>query len=536
MFSEDSFFRRHTVVSGILGFFVALILLVVVFLGWRIKGPHRSYKIDFVKTGQGEPGVLEVGVAQRDITPDLSLYDTYNDTDNNNKYDPKKETYNDVNKNGKFDPVWLAGFSSSRPAKGIHDPIDARAIAFRNNGLTIAMVTTDSIGIFQHHYIDIRKSLDPALKIDHVVFSSLHNHETPDTMGNWSGPLPAALWNFDHANMARVKRACKEAIEEAVRNLEPADVICAEAEANDGLIDDSRQPIVRDMKIRCARFIKHGTDGSLPTHTIGILVNWGNHPETLGGDNPLITADFSGYWRNGVERGVPDPNGELGLGGMCLYFQGMVGGLMTQLHTTVPHRDGINEYAEASYEKAEALGENLALLTLKALRSDEAWKSENARLAVAAKTIYIPMTGLFRYAIMLGVIHPGYFWLNKSRSEVDVVRIGDIEIITIPGEIYPEIVEGGIEAPEGQDFPIQPVEVPPLRGEMKGRMNMVFGLANDEIGYIIPKSQWDAVPPHAYKEKGQYGEENSGGPDVAPTVHHESLALLKRMHEALNVK
>jgi hypothetical protein len=535
MFSEDSFFCRHKIITGILSFFVLLILVAAVFVGWRMKGLHRSYRVDFVKTGEGEPGVLQVGVAKRDITPELSMYDTYNDADNDNKYKPDKDTYTDVNKNGKFDPVWMAGFSSSRPAKGVHDPLWARAIAFRNNGLTVAMVTCDTIGIFQDQVIDLRKMIDPSLKIDHVILSSQHNHETPDTMGNWSGPLPMP-WNFDKANMNRIKRACKDAIEEAVRGLEPADMICAEAEANDGLIDDSRQPIVRDMKIRCVRFIKHGSDGSLPTDTIATLVNWGNHPETLGGDNPLLTSDFSGYWRDGVERGVPEPNGELGIGGMCLYFQGMVGGLMTQLHTTVPHRNGVDKFADASYEKAQALGENLALLTLKALRGDKVWKSENPRLAVGAKTIFAPMEGLFRYAIMLGMIHPGFYLPNKARSEVDVARIGDLEILTVPGELYPEIAEGGIEAPAGQDFPIQPVEVPPLRGEMKGRMNMIFGLANDEIGYIIPKSQWDAVPPRAYKEKGQYGEENSGGPDVAPIVHHESLALLQRMHEALNLK
>ena len=33
---------------------------------------------------------------------------------------------------------------------------------------------------------------------------------------------------------------------------------------------------------------------------------------------------------------------------------------------------------------------------------------------------------------------------------------------------------------------------------MKGEYKFVFGLANDEIGYIIPKSEWDEVPPYLY--------------------------------------
>jgi hypothetical protein len=48
---------------------------------------------------------------------------------------------------------------------------------------------------------------------------------------------------------------------------------------------------------------------------------------------------------------------------------------------------------------------------------------------------------------------------------------------------------------------------------------MLIGLANDEVGYIIPKRQWDVVPPFCYKrKKPQYGEENSLGPDTAPVL------------------
>jgi len=44
-------------------------------------------------------------------------------------------------------------------------------------------------------------------------------------------------------------------------------------------------------------------------------------------------------------------------------------------------------------EKAEALGQNLAIKTVNALRSDKVWKNDNPRLAVGAKTIYGPTRG-----------------------------------------------------------------------------------------------------------------------------------------------
>jgi len=499
-----------------------------------MKGPDRSYRVslDLPAAGAPAPGVLEVGVAMRDITPDLSTYDTWVDANEDGRYrESDGDTWQDTNGNGKRDLVWIAGFNDNRPAKGVHDPLWARAIAFRNNGVTVVMVTIDSIGILHEKFITVRKSIDPALKIDHIMFSSTHNHEAPDTMGIWSNidGVGAILWkaNFDFGYMAKVQQACKEAAEQAVRELQPADMIIAQDTIEpEGFVDDSRIPHVYDLTIASARFVKHGTD-----ETIATMISWGNHVETLASGNSLLTSDFVHYLREGMEKGVGDPNGAEGFGGMCLYFQGNVGGLMTQLHTTVPHRDGQQKFEHASYEKAQALGENVAIVALNSLRGEAITKSENARVAVAAQTIFVPMSGMYGYAVALGLIHPGWYW-GKARTEVNAFRIGDLEILTIPGELYVEIAEGGVESPAGADFPGTPIEVPPLRKEMRGKVNMMIGLANDEIGYIIPKTQWDVEPPFAYgREKPQYGEENSGGYEVGPVIHRESLAILKRLHD-----
>ncbi len=519
------FLRRHKILSFL---FVVLLLVVSVIL-YRMKGPYRSYRIDLVKPapdGIAQPGMLEVGVAKRDITPDLSQYDTWTDVDGDGAFRPDKgDTYEDRNHNGTFDLVWIAGFDENRPAQGVHDPLWVRAIAFRNNGVTVAMVTIDSIGILEEPYIRIRKSLDPALKIDHVMFSCTHTHEGPDTTGIWSYSLLRP--RFDAAYMALVERACKQAVEEAVRTAQPAVMHLTSTRLEPGAYsNDTRKPMVYDETLCLARFVKPDTD-----ETIATMMSWGNHPECLEGKNLLISSDFVHYWREGVEQGLSDPDGVPGLGGICLFFQGMLGGLMTPMHMKVTARNGVDTFETASFEKAQALGEALAVRTVRALRDPDVMKIDNPFVAMAAKTVYVPVSGTFRIPIMLGLIHPGWHW-GKIRTEINAFRVGDLDVLTLPGEIYPEIADGGIESPAGADFGILPAETPPLRSRMRGKVNMVIGLANDQLGYIIPRSQWDTKPPYAYDGKPQYGEVNSGGPAIAPTLHRESLLLLERLHHA----
>ena len=70
----------------------------------------------------------------------------------------------------------------------------------------------------------------------------------------------------------------------------------------------------------------------------------------------------------------------------------------------------------------------------------------------------------------------------------------------------------------GADYPDAPIE-PAIYKHLKSKHRMLIGLGNDEIGYIIPKRQWDENPPYCYGRKSsQYGEINSIGPDAAPHI------------------
>jgi hypothetical protein len=54
---------------------------------------------------------------------------------------------------------------------------------------------------------------------------------------------------------------------------------------------------------------------------------------------------------------------------------------------------------------------------------------------------------------------------------------------------------------------------------MTAEFKMLVGLADDEIGYIIPKAEWDENEPWLNNApKAWYGEVNSVGPEAAPLI------------------
>ena len=524
--------RRHPIWSVVGGGFLLVLAAGFLWVRARMEGPYRDYRSDaeFVSGAASEAGAgFEVGVGVREITPRMADYDAWRDVDGNSEFDPKKgDTWEDRNGNGTFDFVWLGGFDVNRPAQGIQDPLWARALAFRHRDTVVAVVSIDCVGLTHERFIQARLELAASVPtLRYVAFGSTHTHNSPDTMGIWS--YHPILSRFDTRYVAWVMQQAQEAVKDAVRSLVPAEATLATADLPpQGFVRDSRQPLVYDRTLCAARFTRAGTD-----ETIATLISWGNHPEAMGGDNPLISSDFPHFARQAMESGLEGEAGMKGFGGTCVYVQGPVGGLMTPLGLEVPDRNGRDLHKTNGPAKTRALGENLALRSAALLRGPAARRMTDSRLAVVSRSVFAPIEGTFKYPIMLGLIHPGWFE-GAARTEVAAMRVGELEMLLVPGEIYPEIVDGGVEAPEGGDFGGPPVEVPALRPSMKGFVNVVANLANDEIGYMVPRSQWDTRPPFTYgRKEAPYGEVNSGGPQVAPLVHRESLDVLGRLHALL---
>ena len=70
---------------------------------------------------------------------------------------------------------------------------------------------------------------------------------------------------------------------------------------------------------------------------------------------------------------------------------------------------------------------------------------------------------------------------------MNVVNLGPVQILTIPGEALPNI---GFY----------------LKRKMYGKYNLLFGLTNDAFGYMMTKVDWNAYERYSYISKTTLAE------------------------------
>lgn len=429
---------------------------------------------------------LSVGFAEADVTPAL---------------EPDK-------------PVFIAGFGHNRKATKVHDPIMARAVVLSDGTRRIALVSVDVVGLFNAFAEGVRKKLDG---FDYVCVSSTHNHEGPDTLGLW-GKSPFAT-GVDKAYMAVLEGKVVQAVKDADKGRVPATAKIGSVKLPD-LLTDNREPYVKHDDLVTLRFEKDGKP-------VGLLVQWNCHPETMDSKNTELTADFVGVTVAELRKSQGCP---------VAYFTGTVGGLMTSLDVPLKNAKG-EALKDGTWEKNDAFGQAVARAAEKAVAA--AVPVALTPFTIRRTDVFVPVANnLYQLGWRVGVLERTFYkWEGDPhpkapveakdltnpgaiRTELAHLSLGDLDIAAIPGEIYPELVLDKVQEPAdpNADFKDAPAE-PAIFAAMTGKHKMLLGLANDEIGYIIPKRQWDAKAPYCYgRKKDQYGEENSVGPEAAPIL------------------
>ncbi len=489
---------------------------------------HIVMMFSTILTAQLHASEFEVGFAKLSITPDL--IDEWEDINNDAQFDPDIDKWTDVNGNGQFDAVWMAGFQNKRAAQSIKDDLMAVAVVIDDGQTRMGIISADTIGLMRKFVLNVREDVPAEWGLDYLMVHATHNHEGPDTQGLWG---PSFLKSgVDDVYMKRLKKDFINSLKMAIDNLEPAQMSLALIPTNPQTpIKDKRKPIVIDDDIRAILFNR--PDGSI----IGSLINFGIHVELAWDKNLDLTSDVAGYLRRGISDGIYYDNQLIkpGLGGTTLWLTGNIGGLMTS-GPTDPIYDPVLKkmLTEPSHAKARAYGYSLANSVIEAFHAGAFKASPKPSLTVRSTEIELGIENfMLSLGTLLGVIDTDpKFSLRppfiRYLSEVAFIQLGDASITGVPGELYPEIAVGGIENPIGADYAIAPQEVPYLRSRFPNKLNLMVNLANDSIGYIIPKSEWDEDAPWIYRETEEtYGEEVSLGPDTAIVIHENIIKLIE---------
>ena len=334
-------------------------------------------------------------------------------------------------------PVWLAGLGDgNRPSEGVHDELYARALALRSGDTTVGLVALDVIGYLQHDGRAVREEIK-GIPPENIVIAATHQHSGPDTIGLWG---PSALQSgVKPEHMEFVRQRAIEALSEALDASVPATLRLGAADVPDGVSKNIRDPDVLDRSVTVAHL--EAADGG---NSIATLVNFACHPEVLWYESRLITADFPGYLCDRLEER---------LGGVGLFFNGALGGMVTA------------DVAEPSFEEAERIGCAIADTALTALEEGEIVQASQLR-ARHARVAIPPENELLQIAVAMGIIKTDLTDAGDLHAEVHLMNIGPAQIATFPGEPFPAI---GLS----------------VKQAMSADYKLVFGLANDELGYMM---------------------------------------------------
>ena len=373
-------------------------------------------------------------------------------------------------------PVYLAGFGNNRRATTIHDDLYVRALAIQDDETTLVLVALDLIGFFRPDVYEVIKHFKTS-EVS-IVIASTHTHHGPDTMGLW-GPDDKTC-GVDSEFMSVIKQKVVDTIHASLSDPKPASAKSTSVHIP-GLAKNARNPEIVDDELTLAQFVNE--DGK-PLVT---LFNFPCHPEVLWEHNPHITADYPGYLRNEVEGQTGAP---------CIFFSGALGGMMTP------------DVKDHSFEEAEFMGKKLAEAGLEALHAVESGKLE--AVSVEKKEVNAKLTNiLYKVAFRRKLLPDVRNKKGYVHTEVNLIKIGDLWLVTVPGELLPKL---GLQ----------------LKAWMKeagAKVAGVIGLANDELGYILPTEDFK-YPWNPFKPGAHYEETNSIGKGIASSVMEGIKSLL----------
>ena len=418
---------------------------------------------------------------------------------------------------------YIAGYSENNPARGVIDPQYACALWLDDGAGGILFISLDVVGLLQRDVCALKTQLGDFCRLsgcrDIHVFST-HNHAGIDTMGLW-GPLPRT--GRDPKFMRLLFEGAKNAAIDAYQSRRPGRLFAGETEVPD-MQEDIRLPEVYSKRLTRLRFAPD--DGSNEIW----LVNFASHSESLQGCNHLVSADFPGYLREHI-RNVS--------GAETLYTVGAIGGMISM---RVPDENLLRR-EHRLLESTRAIGTKLAGYALNITDETEL----APRVSRITQPFYVPVENpLLTVAAQVGIIGVDRYFLPEPavRTQLTYMELDSLPLLMLPCELFPELAYGGCLSAEGSATGKGPeIDPPALLDTVGNEKTVVFGLADDELGYVIPPNDFYLHPDKPYLDKGidrlgrrHYEETNSAGPKTAKAISDTLIRVMDTVNKTKQAK
>lgn len=411
-------------------------------------------------------------------------------------------------------PLYIAGYNNGVEIADVLDYCEARALWLDTGDKGILLIGIDCIALDSSVVNKIRASLADIPDCVSIQVYSTHTHAGADTLGMWG---PIGIDGKNEAYMENLIQSAVEAGKEAVENRTKGELYFAQIKT-ENMYRDSRNPQVYDENLYQLHF-------KAEDKTSGIrLFSYGAHPESLRGNNRLLSRDFAGRLCDEVAKETGDDT---------MFAPGAIGGLIMT-----------KEFVYANYNPVENLKLTSEALAEYALSITGDMENKiDPQMTFNSKNCVVPMdnTAFWIYKL-LGILNNKEVRAESAtgygvETEVSVLKLDNLAIALIPGEIFPELVYGGEygDAGIGEENPESLVQI----AEEYGIEDLVIvGLANDEIGYIVPPTDFLVNEKLPYLErtmddKGEdhYEETNSIGIECANVIaetFEENLILMDK--------
>ncbi len=407
-------------------------------------------------------------------------------------------------------PLYIAGYHAGCEITGVLDLQRANAVWVDTGSNGILLIGIDCVGLGKDTVDTIRKELASFCRkvgcISVNVYAT-HSHAGADTLGLWG---PTAIDGKNQAFMTNLINAAVSAAKEAYADRCAGTLHYGNTVPED-MLHDSRLPIEYDPILHQLRFIPSDESKN------GIrLLSYAAHAESLRGDNTMLSRDFPGTLADNLLQACGDD---------MLYLPSAIGGLIMTRELVTP----FDAVTNMQYT-AERITESVLSIC------DETELSPN--LSFSSVSMQVPLDNtLFFYYKFLGILgnetsrgksDTGYV----IHSELSVLTLGSVTFALIPGEIFPELVSGqGLS--DGD-----PEALEHIAARYGVERLLIVGLCNDELGYIMPPSDFllnDELP---YIEtvtddmgENHYEETNSTGRETAARIAKAFETALKKQKE-----